>query len=117
MKKCKKTKRKLFHGTTNKRKNDNYKNLYIIFLTTLIVSYWSNLFLTFDKSIAENKFICQDNFLTLLFFIFIGLFFIKYNDFIKTNEDHKNIIINLKNNSYGGLLIICLTLISQNYFN
>lgn len=96
-----------------KRLEKRMKKSYILVSTTLILSYWTNLFLTFDKSIAENKLFCQENLLTLLLFIVISILFIKFNYFVNTKEDIKSMLSNLKINAVMSLCIINLTLLAQ----
>lgn len=96
-----------------KRLEKRMKKSYILVSTTLILSYWTNLFLTFDKSIAENKLFCQENLLTLLLFIVISILFIKFNYFVNTKEDIKSMLSNLKINAVMSLFVINLTLLAQ----
>ena len=96
-----------------KRLEKRMKNAYILVSSTLILAYWTNLFLTFDKSIAENKLFCQENLLTLLLFIVISILFIKFNYFVNTKEDIKSMLSNLKINAVMSLCIINLTLLAQ----
>lgn len=96
-----------------KRLEKRMKKGYILVSTTLILAYWTNLFLTFDKSIAENKLFCQENLLTLLLFIVISILFIKFNYFVNTKEDIKSMLSNLKINAVMSLCIINLTLLAQ----
>lgn len=96
-----------------KRLEKRMKKGYILVSSTLILAYWTNLFLTFDKSIAENKLFCQENLLTLLLFIVISILFIKFNYFVNTKEDIKSMLSNLKINAVMSLCIINLTLLAQ----
>lgn len=89
MKKCnKKIKTKEKRLTLKERRLEKVKsNKFIGIFTGLLISFWTNAFLTLDKIIAQKNMFCQEGIILMLNGILVCLFYWKYKKYIKTNTN------------------------------
>lgn len=78
----------------------------------IYLAFWTTLYLTSNKIIAEKNIFCQEFYLVVLSAIVVLILFGKFNKYVKSKKDIKSMKISLKYNIYAAIVILIYTEIS-----